>query len=593
MSLNTLQSTDNIKTMNKYINILLDACFLFIFSLLLNTTLIKPELGLSHFSTRHELIRFGWLASPVLFIYITLRLLRSSAIFSGYLTISIILLLDHINTEKTTLTGEPISFNDLASVNNLSVATKYITSNSTLLFLSFIILGILCFFIGKKSSTTKKHYALLIVSFLITTPLTFSPYVNNIFGDTSYITQKVNLLFVKYNIAYHQWDWKSNVITHGLPIHLVQTSVRESIPSFSENNRETYSTYKANAISALHRPRTIVYILCESCWYDSNNFKTEFQPLINAGFKAFRATSPVYGGGTANAEFEMLTGLPSNSGVLSGIIYQEYSSLLKNNADTLPSNLQHQGARSVAVHNFARAFWHRDIVYQKFGFDKFIALPDMGELPSEYAVQRKPWQWQPDDFLLYRSVLNEISNNNDKPHFFHLVTMSTHGPSDFDNDFGEKAYAFKVRESMSRMIDFTEKLASLDPNALVVVYGDHKPAMNRYFYENKVFPANYYIKKGVKDTDFFFNKNVTAKEYGDVPVFIKNNDEESLNKLIAEANGKPFFCLSAIIDKYFIHSGLPAFNYNIEHGCLAPQDYNYQNMIKITPSWIYALSLFS
>jgi hypothetical protein len=49
---------------------------------------------------------------------------------------------------------------------------------------------------------------------------------------------------------------------------------------------------------------------------------------------------PVYGGGTANAEFEMLTGLPSNSRVLSGTIYQEYASQFKSGSDTIASVLR-------------------------------------------------------------------------------------------------------------------------------------------------------------------------------------------------------------------------------------------------------------
>lgn len=580
------------KIKNKNMSIIFDFLFIVSIFILLSETIIKPVSGLSHFSSQHDLIRFIWLSSPLLSLYAVLRLLFFSAIFSEFIIIATILLLDHINTEKITLTGEPLSFNDLVSVENLSVASKYLTLEGVLFFLLFAFIGILCFIIGRKFVTKLINYFLLIVIFSVTTPFAFSQYVYSFFDNTSEVTQKYNVLMTEYNTAYIQWDWNSNALSNGLPLHLIQTSARKFIPSFSESERQVYSGMKHDKIGMSRRPKTVIYILCESCWYDKNNFKNEFQPLLDIGYKPFRAISPVYGGGTANAEFEMLTGLPSNSDVLSGIIYQEYSDFIKNNADTLPGRLHSQGYRSIAAHNFIRGFWRRDIVYRKFGFDKYIALPDMGELPPEYAEKRESWQWQPDDLLLYRSVLNEIKNNKDKDYFIHLVTMSTHGPNEFMNDFGEHSYLLKVRESISRLVDFTEEIYSLDPNAMILVYGDHKPAMNRYFYEKNVFPNDFFVKKGLKDSDFLFDSSITPEDIGDVPVFIKGGDEESIDKIITDADGKPFFCISAIVDRQILHSGLPAFNYNNKHGCLNVQPYEYQQLIKTTPPWIYSISLF-
>lgn len=339
-------------------------------------------------------------------------------------------------------------------------------------------------------------------------------------------------------------------------------------------------------------PKTVIYVLCESCWYNNEQFKQYFQPLLNAGYKTFRATSPVYGGGTANAEFEMLTGLPSNSGVLSGIIYQEYSSLIKDNASSLPNALNKKGYLTVAAHDFGGKFWRRDVMYKKFGFDKFISLGDMGELPKFYSEQRKTGTWPPDDFLLYRSVLNEIENNTDKKMFFHLITMSSHGPYPYDNDLGQGMYTARIQENVSRLVDFTKKLSQLEPDAIILVYGDHKPALNRFFYENNVLPSDLFVRTGKEDNDFLFRKDATPADYGDVPVFIKGGDEDVVKKFISDANGKPFFCVSSIFDRYFVNSGLYSFNYNVQNGCLSSQPYDYHKMITMTPSWVYSMSLF-
>ena len=578
---------------NKNFGVILDVFSCFIIILILNFTITPPIDVNSSFTSAGEIINHLWISSPLILLYLLMRALRAPSIFALFINIMAILLLNYINITKTALTGEPLSFNDLSSGVNLSITAKYINYKSVSSALFLTLISIIIFVFGRKIKTTINNYIIIITSLLIIMPFTFSSYFPVILGDNNLITEKFNALEKKFNITYLSWDWQKNALVNGLPMHLIQTSARKSIPTASAVERKEFLENNINTpITSSTKPQNIIYILCESCWYNNDHFKEYFQPLLNAGFKAFRATSPVYGGGTANAEFEMLTGLPSNSGVLSGIIYQEYASLMKDNSATLPSVLHTEGYKTIAAHNYGGKFWRRDEVYKKFGFDKFLSLSDMGELPQEYSLQRKFGAWPPDDFLLYRTVLNEIRNNKDNKMFFNLITMSTHGPFQHDNDFGEGIYAQKLQESMTRLSWFTNELAKLDPNAIILVYGDHKPALNRFFYENKIFPADLFMKTGKEDNDFLFKKDATPADYGDVPVFIKSNNEELVNKVISEANGKPFFCISSIFDKNFIQSGLFSFNYNIQHGCLAQQPYDYKKMTTFTPAWIYALSLF-
>jgi phosphoglycerol transferase MdoB-like AlkP superfamily enzyme len=75
----------------------------------------------------------------------------------------------------------------------------------------------------------------------------------------------------------------------------------------------------------------------------------------------------------------MLTGLPSNSRFLSGIIYQEYASQFKSHSDTIASVLKEKGFITYAAHNYLK-FWHRDIAYKKFGFEQFDGLYEMSNI---------------------------------------------------------------------------------------------------------------------------------------------------------------------------------------------------------------------
>ncbi|HGW7201012.1 TPA: sulfatase, partial [Escherichia coli] len=69
--------------------------------------------------------------------------------------------------------------------------------------------------------------------------------------------------------------------------------------------------------------------------------------------------------------------------------------------------------------------------------------------------------------------------------------------------------------------------------------------------------------------------STTPLDFGDVPVLIKSNDKDPIKKFITDANGKPFFCVSSLVDKHFIQSGLVSFNHNAKHVCENSDNFNY------------------
>ncbi|HGW7200986.1 TPA: sulfatase-like hydrolase/transferase, partial [Escherichia coli] len=98
----------------------------------------------------------------------------------------------------------------------------------------------------------------------------------------------------------------------------------------------------------------------------------------------------------------------------------------------------------------------------------------------EYSSIKKPWQWQPDDYLLYNAALKAIQNAGNKDIFVHLITMSTHGPYQHINDYGEGVYTYEINEAVKRFVQFSQQVEKIDPNAVIVFYGDHKPPLNKY-----------------------------------------------------------------------------------------------------------------
>ena len=539
------------------------------------------------------ILNFIWRSSPILFIYLLFRIINIPIFLCSYLSGIAIITLMFVNSTKMALTGEPLSFNDIVSGFNLSVAGKYLNLSSITYSVAILIGAIISILLSKKTVTTRKNYISLFLLIIITIPFSFYPYIGTIFSPNNRISEIINSSANNLNIKYIYWNWSQNIGVNGLPMHIIQTSVRKSVPHATDAEQLRYLDEKRSLVSTHIKNKTIIYVLCESCWYDKKNFRENFKPVIDEGYSELRAISPVYGGGTANAEFEMLTGLPSNSDKISGIIYQEYSDAFKPKVDALPNALKNKGYITFAAHNYQADFWYRNKIYPKFGFDRFDSIINMGDLPPEYSSIKKPWQWQPDDYLLYNAALKAIQNAGNKDIFVHLITMSTHGPYQHINDYGEGVYTYEINEAVKRFVQFSQQVEKIDPNAVIVFYGDHKPPLNKYFVENGVLPSNIFNKIGEeKDEDFVFKMSTTPLDFGDVPVLIKSNDKDAIKKFITDANGKPFFCVSSLVDKHFIQSGLVSFNHNAKHVCENSDNFNYDKLINMTPSWIYSMSLF-
>lgn len=538
-------------------------------------------------------IHYLWLASPLPLSYISLRLIKIPSLISAYTVLIAFKLLEYISDIKLSLTGEVLSWNDLFSRSNISIANHYLTPWPVFCLFLAILFCVILFFISRAFYTTKKNKASLAISFMIILPFSFYTHFSSLFGEDSLLSRKMILLAKEMNVIYKSWNWPENLQDNGMAMHIVMTSSRKSAPLANENNKEMYDLEKRTGSTELPKHKTIIYVLCESCWYDNANFKELIAPILNEGFVTFRATSPVYGGGTANVEFEMLTGLPSNSRVLSGIIYQEYSSQFKSHSDTIASALKTKGFITYAAHNYLKEFWHRDIVYQKFGFEKFDGLYEMSNisLPDQIVATKKKWQWQPDDYLLYKSAIDQLKKADKKNIFMNLITMSTHGPYPHENDSGEYVYTYELKQAIDRFVEFYKEVREIDPEAVVVIYGDHKPALNKFFMNKSVLPTNLFSKTGDHDNDFVFKWDINPTDYGDVPVFVVAGNNANLKQLVQEANNQPYFCVSSLIDKYLINSALPSFRYNIKNEC-SNTNYSYEKKINAMPSWVYSLALF-
>ena len=518
--------------------------------------------------------QYRWLAlalsmAPLFALYFLLRVLLPCSV-AGALTAGATLLLTEVSNTKQALTTEPLSWTDITRTDNLSVVPHYI-SQSHIIYAVLIIAGIVLLLRLDRTARLKKTGMLLAAVFSL---LSLHPYLNRIDTPLSHIAQ---FELARQDVRYIVWDWPWNIRKNGVLTHLVQTSQRSVPPKPSAAERKQFDILKASSIETSARPSNIIVILCEACWHDEQHFKEAFNPLKKIGFQAFRAIAPVYGGGTVNSAFELLTGLPAN-GALNGIIYQEYTELLSPQAWSWPRSLETAGYASVSLHNHNGVFWNRHIINPKLGFRRFIALEDMNYDGPIWA----------DDGILFKAATQE-QQNSDRPNFQFITTVYTHGAyHPRDGDHGEQHYQEKLTQSLLDTADFAGQLIADHPDSLILLVGDHKPALTRFFHQENIFSDAFFIRTGEKNDDYMFSPSASKEILGDVPGYIYYRGQD----LAARLNQQPFFCLGQIINEASTGVILPAFQYARHYDlCSSDPKLSYTQRSESYPGWLYSASL--
>jgi hypothetical protein len=216
-------------------------------------------------------------------------------------------------------------------------------------------------------------------------------------------------------------------------------------------------------------------VLGEAWWRDPQDPNSPLNQLKPLGFTESSAVSPVYGGTTPNAEFEVLTAIPVKSFQAGIIPYQHYVQYITGASRSLARLLAGNGYTATAYHNFTRRFWLRDQVYPKLGFERFVSMEEMS-----LVIQPNDW---PTDRGLYQSVLNTIGGG--RPQFHFIVTVETHGPyvkdkADEEGHNGVSDYRRRLDNAVQSLAAFKQQLDGKGRPYVLVVFGDHLPGLRRH-----------------------------------------------------------------------------------------------------------------
>ena len=234
--------------------------------------------------------------------------------------------------------------------------------------------------------------------------------------------------------------------------------------------------------------------------------------------------SPGYGGGTANIEYQALSGLSmANYSSTLSIAYQQLVPSLKW-APTLNQAWDKANGKgsSIAFHAYNRNMYFRDLNYKKFGFSKFYTTDGTPQLKGLRPLGSA---WYASDESFYSEVLKKISSSDQKK-FYQVVTMQNHMPyEDFypDNQFKDEDTSSNLQDDEKQNIEtytkglsytdqatteFLNQLNHIDRPITVVFYGDHLPGIYSTAYSSK---DNIL---GLHETDYFIWSNDASKSAG-------------------------------------------------------------------------------
>lgn len=199
-------------------------------------------------------------------------------------------------------------------------------------------------------------------------------------------------------------------------------------------------------------------------------------------------TVPSVGAGTANVEFEAMTGISAK--FFGPGEYPYKSVLLEETCESVPYDLKNIGYSTHAIHNHRGAFYGRNKVFKNLGFDTFTSLEYMSN------VEKTAKNWAKDSILT--EYIMEALESTEGRDYIYTVSVQGHGKYPEEEVLENPAikvtktpenvseskkwqYEYYVNQiyEMDRFIkELTDTLSKYDEDIVLVMYGDHLPALD-------------------------------------------------------------------------------------------------------------------
>lgn len=320
------------------------------------------------------------------------------------------------------------------------------------------------------------------------------------------------------------YGFSSSVMDRGMhkPSDYSEATIRQIKDNVARRKEENASYKVADSQKVMsdtknNRQPNVICVLLESFMdpADINFLKFSKDPVPNFralsdNFTSGYLTVPVVGAGTANSEFEVLTGM--NLRYFGTGEYPYKTILKKTNCESIASDLSAIGYGTHVVHNNGGNFYSRTNAFSQFGFDTFTSKELMNI--QEYT----PLGSWPTDDILVNETKKALDSTPDQSDFVYTITVQGHGNYPEEKIIENPAikvsgaeteeknnqweyYVNEIHEVDKFIGKLTDMLEKRKEKTIVVLFGDHLPTLG--------------LKdEDMKSGDIFKTKYTTWNNYG-------------------------------------------------------------------------------
>ncbi|MCQ2466549.1 MAG: sulfatase-like hydrolase/transferase [Clostridia bacterium] len=515
------------------------------------------------------------------FFYALTNRLRFAVLFAN----TIIFIIAVINFYKLEFRGEPVSLLDAVSIKTaFNVAGTYEFKIKYMLIMTACLFLLVTAIVSRFRYQTRHLVSRLVMGVLCAA---FGALLVFALFDTDRYSASKNSIMKKLGIVNNVWNQPLNYSDNGMIVAITMNAqyLTVSPPSvYTLDNLQNveddiYDNYGTDMFTGAEMSDTqrlkvfsgklpnIICIMDESysdfSQFDGFTLSEEYSPYMDS-MKENTIKGDCYvstfGGGTANSEFEFLTGntmlgMPNGS-----IPYQQY---ISSDAGSMARVLKSYGYSTIALHPYIASGWNRPAVYEFMEFDAFYAQEDIAE--PEYI---RSYISDSCSFKKIYELYEENEAKTNAPLFLFNVTMQNHGSytksyANFEPDVSvvedpgkytqAEQYFSVARNTDSAVEELITYFSNVDEPTVICFFGDHLPSFKDGFYENFL---------GVKDiaelgpeemqklyiTDFFIWANYDIPE-SDIQVISLNY----LSTLVMQVAGLPMTQYQMFLSDMYKH----------------------------------------
>lgn len=489
----------------KYLKNWVTVCFLvaFLLELFIESMARLSPVGGVVFFAQHPLV---FLYNTLLvFTVLSLSMLFRRRIFALIMLSTIWVALGLINGLILVNRLTPFTTHDIMELKDgFSMITNYLTTGQIVELVAGVAAFVLLVFVLFKKapkSKVKTNYRIVIPGLLL---------IGMIFAGATGLAVRTNVIDTYFpNLNY---GYRDNGFPYCFTATWLDKGVGRPDPYTKESIRNIFTKKELNTtVGYTHndgneKHPNIIFIQLES-FIDptiANDLKLSEDAIpyynkLRREYSSGKLQVPSVGAGTANTEFESMTGMSVR---FFGPGEYPYKTVIsKESCESIPYDLINIGYSTHAIHNHRGAFYNRNIALANLGFQTFTSLEYMS------SVSKTPKNWAKDK-ILTEQIFDALKST---PNEDYIYTISVQGHGKYPTEemiknpvvkvteastdelkWQWEYYANQVREMDEWVKEFIGEVKKFKEDTVVVMYGDHLPAIDNLTEDNIAKDRNVY-----------------------------------------------------------------------------------------------------